>query len=220
MTARVVEAPRRTPLYLTLVSLQFFVSEFLVAGTWRGHYSYSSNFISDLGVPFCGVDGTAPCSRTSLLINASFVVIGLSYLIAAVLWFKIERVLPLVPTVFLVVSGIGGVVVGFAPSNTLWELHSLGATLFFIFGSLFAVTVSLTVWSLVAGAVKYCALILGVLGLVGYFCYTYSWNLGLGVGGIERVAAYSTILGFVACVWLTAQVKSVRSVEVGEVAGA
>lgn len=203
-----------------------FVVEFLVAGTWRGHYSYSANFISDLGVPFCGTDGNAPCSKTSLLMDASFVVTGLAYMVAAVLWHRIERVLPPAPVVFLVVAGIGGVVVGLAPSNTHWELHSLGATLFLIFGSLFTLTTALTVGPRISGPATYLALALGgVLGLVGgYFCFTYSWDLGLGVGGIERVAAYSAILGgFVVCVHLVTQLQSVRHsavARVGDSAGA
>ncbi len=78
MPSHVLETSKRTPLYLTVAVLQLFVVEFLVAGTWRGHYSYSANFISDLGVPFCGTDGNAPCSKTSLLMDASFVVTGLA----------------------------------------------------------------------------------------------------------------------------------------------
>ncbi|MDV7083433.1 DUF998 domain-containing protein [Rhodococcus sp. IEGM 248] len=223
MPSHVLETSKRTPLYLTVAVLQLFVVEFLVAGTWRGHYSYSANFISDLGVPFCGTDGNAPCSKTSLLMDASFVVTGLAYMVAAVLWHRIERVLPPAPVVFLVVAGIGGVVVGLAPSNTHWELHSLGATLFLIFGSLFTLTTALTVRPRISGPATYLALALGVLGLVGYFCFTYSWDLGLGVGGIERVAAYSAILGFVVCVHLVTQLQSVRHsavVRVGDSAGA
>lgn len=206
MPSRPLAAPKRISLYLTLAALQFFVCEFLVAGTWRGAYSYSANFISDLGVPFCGVDGTAPCSSTAVIMNLSFIVLGVAYLISAALWHRMTD-LPAISLVFLVLAGIGVITVGFAPSNTLWKLHSLGATLSLIFGSLFALTAALSLWSQRTGAAKYVTAALAVIGLVGYFCFTYQWNLGLGPGGIERVAVYATILAFVSSVRLIDQVS-------------
>ncbi|WP_072688121.1 DUF998 domain-containing protein [Rhodococcus marinonascens] len=219
MPAHAVETSNRTSVSLTLAVLQFFVIEFLVAGTWRGQYSYSANSISDLGVPFCGADGNEPCSATSLIIDAAFVTVGIAFVVAALLWYRAYRLHPLVPSVFLLVAGIGGVVVGLTPANTHWDVHSLGVTLFVLFGSLFTLTAAFHVQPQMSGPAPYVALALGVLGLVGYISLTHSWDLGLGTGGIERVGAYSILLGFIVCVHLMTQLHSVRRASVVLVGG-
>ncbi len=196
----------RIPLYLALAAFQFFVCEFLVAGSWRGSYSYSTNFISDLGVPYCGARGSIPCSQSAVVMNASFVVLGIAIVVGAV-WAYANDVGPVIAWLFLVLSGLGIVVAGIARSNTLWELHSLGASLFLIFGGVSAMTIGISVWPATTSRLKYVAVPLGVVALVAYFCYTYTWNLGLGTGGIERASAYSAILGFVGSVYLLNELR-------------
>lgn len=194
------------PLYLTLAAFQFFVCEFLVAGSWRGNYSYSTNYISDLGVPYCGMLGTVQCSTSAVAMNASFVVLGLAIVVGAA-WAYANKLGPVIAWVFLVISGTGMVVAGVARSNTLWEAHSLGASLYLVFGGVSALTIGVSVWPVTTSRVKHLAVVLGVVGIASYFCYLYSWNLGLGTGGIERASAYSAILGFVGSVYLLNQLR-------------
>ncbi len=196
----------RIPLYLSLAAFQFFVCEFLVAGSWRGTYSYSDNFISDLGVPYCGAQGTIPCSQSAVVMNASFVVLGMAIVVGAA-WAYANKLGPAIAWLFLVVAGIGMVVAGIARSNTLWEAHSLGASLFFIFGGVSALTIGVSVWPETTSRARYAVIAFGVAALVAYFCYTYKWNLGLGTGGIERASAYSAILGYVSSVYLLNQLR-------------
>jgi beta-glucanase (GH16 family)/hypothetical membrane protein len=193
----------RLPLLLIAAALQFFVVEYLVSGSWHGDYSYAQNFISDLGLPYCGPTGSAPCSTSSALMNVSFVVLGCALLLAA------ESVNPMGTTpsvgrVFMAMAGIGGVVVGMVPSNSDWPLHSFGASLVMIFGGLSALTVGLlTVRRRRRVAIP--TAVLGVIALAGYVCYVQSWQFGLGPGGIERVSAYAVILGFVGSMVLATQ---------------
>lgn len=186
------------PLILALSALQFFIFEFLVAGSWRGNYSYTRNFISDLGVPYCGAHGDIPCSASSELITLSFLILGGAFLVGA-LWMR-SATIPLVASVFTAIPGIGAFIVGLVHSNANWPLHSLGASLFLIFGSCAALTVGLSGGAMRRNIGSFLTAPLGLLGLVGYFCYVNSWQLGLGPGGIERLSAYSVIVGFVCAV--------------------
>lgn len=193
-------------------AVQVLIVEFLVAGSWRGNYSYSYNFISDLGVPFCGPQGADPCSSTAVLLNGSFLVVAAAYISMAILWRHRLRPYPLA-SAFAVVAGAGIAIVGLVPSNSIWALHSLGATLFFVFGSLFTLLCCTAgVRAGIRGA-GIAGQVIAVVGLAGFFSYTYSWDLGLGTGGIERVAAYGALLGFVLTVYVLDRLPHVSAAE-------
>lgn len=193
-------------------AVQFLLVEFLVAGSWRGSYSYSQHFISDLGVPYCGPQGADPCSSTAVLLNGSLLVVAAAYLSIAILWRHRLQPYPLA-SVFAVVAGAGIAIVGLVPSNSIWSLHSLGATLFFVFGSLFTL---LCCTAAVRAGIRgqgIAGQVIAVVGLSGFFSYTYSWDLGLGTGGIERVAAYSALLGFILTVHVLDRLPGVPAAE-------
>ncbi|QBJ97636.1 DUF998 domain-containing protein [Rhodococcus sp. ABRD24] len=209
MTARLGSLPaRRLSPWLLVASVQFFVCEFLVAGTWRGRYSYRENYVSDLMVPFCGPDGSDPCSRTAVVFRASVVLVGLAFLVAAWAWRGIGAI-GSAGAAYLSVAGLGAVVTGVARPDTSWIVHSVGATLFFLFGSLACVTIALSARDVVSGALSSAVpsisgwigatLVCGVVGAASYFCYSYGWDGGLGIGGMERLGGYATVLGFVGC---------------------
>jgi hypothetical membrane protein len=71
---------------LVLGALVFAISETVVAGAWRTPgYSYSGNYISDLGNPQCGpYDGRVVCSPLHTLMNSAFIVQGV--LLGAAAW--------------------------------------------------------------------------------------------------------------------------------------
>jgi hypothetical membrane protein len=206
----------RVPRILIVAALQYFLCEFLVAGSWRGNYSYRDNFISDLGVPYCGLHGTEPCSTSSVLMTLSFITFGAAFLVAA--GWAHPALTPPVDAFFLTAAGIGAVVVGLVPSNANWPVHSLAASLFLIFGSCSALTIgfsSARISGTISGTTRWnkvsvLAAALGFAGLIGYFSYANSWYLGLGPGGIERVSAYSALLGFVCTMVLVNQDRQPR----------
>ena len=217
----------RLPQILIWAVLQFLVCEFLVTGSWRGDYSYGRNMISDLGVPYCGPQGTEPCSTSWALMNGSMILVGLAFVVAAV-WVR-RTSQPLAGAVFLAVSGIGAVLVGSVPSNSHWPVHSLGASLFLLFGGCFAITIGLSsigsrptrgsFASLTYPVAPWLAALFGFTAVAGYFCYTNNWDLGLGSGGMERVSAYSVLLGFVCIMWREKQIRrATRSVRTGPAA--
>ncbi len=60
-------------------SVQYFITQIVVAHAWTNHYSLSRNTISDLGNTVCGVySGRFVCSPLHSWMNASFVVLGLA----------------------------------------------------------------------------------------------------------------------------------------------
>ncbi|MCV7423760.1 family 16 glycosylhydrolase [Mycobacterium yunnanensis] len=188
-------------------ALQFFVCEFVVAATWDGNYSYSRNFISDLGLPYCGPTGLAPCGSSALLINISFVVLGCA-LAAAAVWEQPTGSARLIGATFLLLAGVGAVIVGLVTSKANWPLHSLGATLFLIFGSCAALAGGLSTFTDIRRRLPALAAAFAFLGFIGYFAYSNKWQLGLGPGGVERLSAYAVILGFVCSVHLVASSRT------------
>ncbi len=195
----------RLPQVFIWGALQFFLCEFLVAGSWRGDYSYNRNLISDLGVPYCGSQGTTPCSTSWALMDVSMVLVGISFVAAAVWVRRLSQ--PMTGAIFLGASGVGAVVVGLVPSNANWEVHSLGASVFLLFGGCFAIRTGLrnaearpTKGSLAVRThrvVPRLAMLSGIVATAGYFCYMNNWHFGVGPGGMERVSAYAVVLGFV-----------------------
>jgi hypothetical membrane protein len=177
---------------LWLASAQYFIVQVVVAGASTVGYSWSENTISDLGNTRCGVASGRPvCSPLHLLMNMSFAVLGLTMLAGAVL---IARGLPgrsrtaTAGFACLGLAGVGTVVVGLYPENTVAGLHAGGAALPFVLGNvgvlLLGAVLRLPPW------LRAATLSAGVVGLVGLALFLSHTYLGLGIGGMERVTAY------------------------------
>ncbi|HEY5196725.1 MAG TPA: DUF998 domain-containing protein [Solirubrobacteraceae bacterium] len=183
---------RRTGPVLWLVSAQYFAVQVVVAGDWADGYSWSANLISDLGNTACRrYDGRPVCSPLHVLMNASFVVLGLTMLAGAIL---ISRALAGDRTsraafACLGVAGVGTVVVGLFPENAIAGLHQAGAALPFVLGNLGVLLLGISPTDL-PDPVRRLTLLGGVVGLVGLVLFVSHTHVGLGAGGIERVAAY------------------------------
>lgn len=189
--------------WFLVATVQYLVAEALTAAAWSPiGYSYAHNYISDLGVPECVRLDRVVCSPLWFVMDASFVIEGIITLAALVL---LARVIPRrwrVPVVALgLVYCVGIVIVGVFPGSTAEviggsafraTMHSLGALLAILGGNL---------WSIAAGAAflrrwrgwALCSIGLGVFGIAAGIASTQT-DLGLGVGGIERLAVYPIIL--------------------------
>lgn len=85
-------------------------------------------------------------------------------------------------------GGIGTVLVGLFPENTVSALHILGAGLPFVLGN-----VALVIFSFalpIPKLYRYYTLLSGVITLIALILLLSGHYLGLGIGGIERVVAY------------------------------
>jgi hypothetical membrane protein len=185
-----------------LGAVQYLIAQVVAAGAWHPGYSWSDNYISDLGNTACGSfavpHGTAMyvCSPRHDIMNASFILSGALFIIGAVLLRRFWPPGSLTHRAFilLVVAGIGKALVGIAPENVNVGLHLLG--------SLNVLLVSIAILMLSASirqtrpALSSIGSVLAVMGLAGTILSTFgqfagtALYLGLGVGGMERIASY------------------------------
>ncbi|HSX29453.1 MAG TPA: DUF998 domain-containing protein [Candidatus Saccharimonadales bacterium] len=172
-------------------SVQYFVIQLLVALAWQKTYSVLHNTISDLGNTVCGpYHGGFVCSPLHGWMNASFVALGLSMSLGSVLLYRqySKNAMGVAAFGCMCLAGLGTMLVGLFPENTIGTLHVIGAALPFIignlalvlFGSALDIPRTLRYYTIISGFVALSALVL-------FITHTY---LGLGAGGMERITAY------------------------------
>jgi hypothetical membrane protein len=176
---------------LWMVSFQYYLAQIIAARAWTTPYSLSRNTISDLGNTVCGLyNGRAVCSPLHALMNASFICLGITMTIGAVLIFHEFRESRGTRIGFgsMALAGIGTILVGIFAENEIIALHIIGATLPFVIGNLgiaiLGFSLSLPRW------LRTYTIVTGVLSLVAVVLWGQHIYLGLGVGGMERVVAY------------------------------
>ncbi len=162
-------------------SAQFLVC-MLIAECLYPNYSVSRNYISELG---------ALSAPTALLFNASTIVLGLTAILAAYFLRRGEVITNKVFLSFLVICGIGCVGVGAFPMDSpVPYAHGIAALLAFLFGALAAVAS----FKFQRAPASYFSAILGVVSLLALVLFTARIDLGLGMGGIERMISQPTLL--------------------------
>jgi hypothetical membrane protein len=192
-----------------LATAQFFLGQIVTAAAWTRPYSWSANWISDLGNTACGQfavpHGVAGyvCSPLHTVMNVSFVLNGILFTVGVIALWKLwpQRPLATVANIVLLVSGVLKPVVGLAPENTNVALHLLGA-LNLPLTSLGILLMSIAIRR-TAPAISVTGFVLSIVGLVGTALSSASQyrgpglTLGLGYGGMERVADYPAFVWMV-----------------------
>lgn len=172
-------------------TVEYFVIQYFVAASWPIPYSLLRNPISDLGNTNCGVyEGRHVCSPQHELMNFAFVALGVLMAAGAPLIgqeFR-ERRLAVVGFGGMALAGVGTVLVGLSPENVNHTLHVLGAAGPFFVGNVALIVLSCTL--VMPMSVRVLSGTAGGVGLVGVFLFVLGVDLGLGQGGMERVAAY------------------------------
>lgn len=174
---------------LVVGGIQFVIALVIAEALYPG-YSIANNFISDLGV--WG-------NPSAAVFNPSIILLGITTLVASV---YIKRYFHLGKGFYIyAVGGLGSLGVGLFPENAfiisgIPILHSIFALLAFVFGG----AAALFTYRLTKSPFRYISLILGALTLVAFVVFLGSGALGvlgIGAGGLERLVAYPTILGFI-----------------------
>lgn len=179
-----------------IFSVQYFVVQVIVARAWTTSFSYTDNVISDLGNTACGPHGPdIVCSPLHGLMNASFIMLGLTMAIGSLLiYHEFKRShLSLVGFSCMALAGIGTILVGLFPENTIGQLHGTGAFLTFGFGNLSLVLLAIAIRQARASFRVY-SFISGIVSLTSLVFFALHINLGLGRGGIERAISYPQTL--------------------------
>ena len=169
--------------------LQFFAAEAIAAAGFAGSYEYRRNYISDLGALRCG----AGCSPLHALMNASFVLQGvLIFAGAFVVWPLFSTRLERLALGLVAASGLGVALVGLAPEDATPAWHYFGAAenLLFCNAGAALMGVALLREGTAPRALGLLSLAFGFVGLAGLGGLAVGHDFGLGVGGVERVAAY------------------------------
>jgi hypothetical membrane protein len=174
-----------------IVSLQYFITQLVVALAWEVPYSFSQNTISDLGNSACGLySGRFVCSPLFAYMDASFIVLGATMIAGSVLIYQEFRKsrANLVGFIFMALAGFGTIMVGLFPENENSTLHALGAALPFLLGNIALLIFS---YSLELGKTfRYYTRLSAIVALVALMLFVTKNYLSLGQGGMERLVAH------------------------------
>lgn len=190
--------PLRAGAIAWVLAVQFFITQVVAATAWTRAFSLKNDYISDLGNTVCGAYPTGSthmvCSPWHLAMNTSFMVLGVTMIIGAILtrnafppgWVRSLAV------VLFTLAGLGVFVVGLYPENTDNARHVLGAGLNFTAGNIAMITFGLALAQRPSyrGLLTVFSLFAGTLGLAATLLFVSGHFLGIGLGGMERVAAY------------------------------
>jgi hypothetical membrane protein len=173
-----------------IVSIQYFITQIFVALTWSKPYSVLYNTISDLGNTMCGTyRSSLVCSPSHEWMNLSFVVLGLSTSIGSLLMYRQRTSIgSAVGFGCMSLAGLGTMLVGLFPENTVSTLHILGAGLTFVMGNLALVLLGYALP--MPRILRYCTITAGFIALLALLLFLTHSYLGLGIGGMERITAY------------------------------
>lgn len=187
----------RTGARLWFFCFQFFVAEEIARLSWPGHYSMTRNWISDLGARY---------SPGHWIMDGSFVLQGLLMFFGAIM---VRRFFPARWTYWVVlflfaVSGVGVLVVGLVPEDTILRVHGMAALVHLLAGNLAMTLLGLVTisWPPSIRSRSFITFAAGLIGLLALFTlglrnHPFWAALGLHAGTVERFAAYPLPL------WLT-----------------
>lgn len=188
--ARSTRYPMLGPIFYAS-SIQFFAVQVFVALRWTPPYSLARDTISDLGNTACGTFNARPvCSPLHELMNASFIVLGVAMTAGSILIYRQSAAGRAAAAGFaaMAISGIGVIVVGVFPENSVPAFHGLGAAIAFTIGN--AALIVMAAAPLLPLALRVYSFLSGALAVLALVNYAGGHYLGLGEGGIERVVAY------------------------------
>ena len=183
-----------------LLTLQFFVVQGVVQSAWTTPFSLAHNMISDLARVTCGALYRAPgievaCSPWHALMNASVILNGVLIPAGAVLTRSLwpgNRLMTL-SLAMIALTAPGHIMVGLFPSDTGTLGHMIGAGIILALGNPGMVMAGVAAWRNRRGQAMV-SLLLGLTGVVGTILFLYLIDLGIGLGGMERVAFYPLTL--------------------------
>lgn len=157
---------------LFFIAASQFILDLIVAEALYPDYSISKNYISDLGV-----GPSSMVFNTSVFLMGLLLIIGTYFLQCA---FN-SRVL----TMLLFLTALGTMGVGVFTENS-GTIHTVVSLIAFLFGGLSAITS----YRLLKPPFSAIAIILGAMSLGALVLFATKIDLGLDVGGMERMIAY------------------------------
>lgn len=178
---------------------QFFVIHGIVESAWAKPYSWARNNISDLGNVHCAMQAEPEpryvCSPAHEMMNASFVVLGILLVVGAVLGHTWSRgITGTVSRLLIASAGAGFVLVGLAPADVDENQHFIGALLVMGVGNLGLLVAGFALARWIRGPLRRLTSPLGITAIAAFALFLSHHYLGLGMGGMERVAAFPLLV--------------------------
>ncbi|MEP6787770.1 MAG: DUF998 domain-containing protein [Acidobacteriota bacterium] len=181
-----------------MCAIQFFVAQVVAQVAWSTPFSLATNFISDLGNTACAnypLGGSVyVCSPMHAVMNMSFSLQGVIILVGLLLIHPLmtKSAAKIVTVILFVLTGLGMLGVGIFPENENNTWHVYSAAVQFVTGNVALIIVGVT--NIFPGAKRsylMISILMGSCGLVATCLFPSGIYLGIGVGGMERVAAYT-----------------------------
>lgn len=167
----------------------FLAANLVAALPWQPSYSWAAHNISDLGNVTCGLwDTTRPryvCSPWHGVMNAGLVLTGVLLAAGAILAWpgRWSRVL-------LLLAFSGYALAGLFPADRNENGHFLGAVLILVIGNLGLLAAARAV----EGWAREWTLVMAGLAILGTGLFFTQRGLGIGVGGMERIAVFPLLI--------------------------
>lgn len=181
-------------------AVQFFVIHGIVEAAWVRPYSWARNNISDLGNVHCAVQQEPEpryiCSPDHDLMNISFVALGTLLVVGAALTGPMWRrgATAIVARILLAGAGLGFVLVGLAPADVHENQHVLGALLIMGTGNIGLVLAGIGLSNDAPVPLRRATSLLGITAITALgLCLSHHY-LGLGMGGMERLAVFPLLM--------------------------
>jgi hypothetical membrane protein len=174
-----------------ILCVQYFIVQIIVAVDFKTAYSLRFNTISDLGNSVCGeYSRMYVCSPLHNLMNASFILLGVTMASGSLLIYQEfkEKTATLIGFSCMAIGGLGAIIVGLFPENTVSFLHTFGASLPFLLGNLALVIFSFSL--AIPRILRYYTLLSGAIALIALTLFITQHYFGFGIGGMERLVAY------------------------------
>lgn len=181
-------------------AVQFFVIHGITESAWVRPYSWRRNNISDLGNAHCAMQQEPEpryiCSPDHDLMNVSFIALGALLVVGAALTGPLWRrgATAAVARILLAGAGLGFVLAGVAPADVNENQHFLGALLIMGTGNIGLLLAGVGLSNDVPGPLRWAARLLGITAITALGLFLSHHYLGLGMGGMERVAAFPLLL--------------------------
>ncbi len=173
----------------------FLVASLITGLRWREPtYNWATHNISDLGNAHCGIwDTSRPryvCSPWHPLMNTAMLATAVLLAVGLLLTWRILGHGPVVrsaQTLLLLATGGYALASGY-PADVDENLHVLGAFLIMGLGNVGLLLAGFAPRSTPLGRWRRLTLTAGLVALVGTTLFAAQQGLGIGVGGMERVA--------------------------------
>ncbi|MFE0652533.1 DUF998 domain-containing protein [Streptomyces sp. NPDC059534] len=181
--------------------VQFFVAHVIAELAWARPYSWARNNISDLGNVHCALQPEPEpryiCSPEHGLMNVSFVVLGVLLVVGAVLTSGVLWRSGRAATTtqwLLAGAGLGFALAGLAPADVNENQHVLGALLIMAAGNIGLVMAGFALAERIPTPLRWGTGLLGLTAITALGLFLSRHYLGLGMGGMERIAAFPLLL--------------------------